>query len=123
MCKVQKGSDVILLCPQEEQVSVASPPSIYSSFLSSGLLSPSHQGPAPPDIERSQSPVRRRNGRKRVGVEGLASVWASLTCWLVAFCFPGGWPAIRPAHSLSLPLFISKPLPFSQPLPNTQPVH
>lgn len=38
---------------------VASRPSIYSSFLSSGLLSPAHQGALPPDTEHSQSPVRR----------------------------------------------------------------
>ncbi|XP_075867613.1 semaphorin-6C-like isoform X2 [Nelusetta ayraudi] len=42
---------------KEEQVGVASPPSIYSSFLSSGLLSPAHQGVLPPDTEHSQSPA------------------------------------------------------------------
>lgn len=48
-----------MLNPQEEQVGVASPPSIYSSFLPSDLLSPIHQGAPLPDPEHSQSQVRR----------------------------------------------------------------
>lgn len=57
----------MLLCPQEEQVA-SSPPSIYSSFLSNGLLSPTHRDSPPShDPECSQSQVRRGTTWEGVG--------------------------------------------------------
>lgn len=92
---------------------VASPPSIYSSFLPSDLLSPVHHVAPLPDPERSQSQVRSNRGR------GLATLLPFLTSWSVSLFFlSDGRRAVGPAHPFPLPLsvFFSESNPQPQPL-------